>query len=423
MGNTLTRLAEQYPSLPPGVILKTALLALGVRFDPLLPEAARTALPDFRPHRLPDGTEVQIPYLMILEGGTLVRLRCREDSPFTVNRCDGRLHLFDKGEPVMPFTFAGRPDWHGRTSEDGTSLDACGLNQHGDMMVLNLAPACEYWSTPWEGSPREGREVPGCSNIRSHRCAFCGYGLPDERSRALGQKQGLPGVPRPVLQRAAEAVRVGVETGARHLYLTSGSMTNPDLEADRFLSIVRGVRRASEGAYLAVGSQALPPERLPGFKEAGADGVCFNLEVWDRDVWERVCPGKARFIGREMWEESLVEAVGVFGEGNVFSAFVIGAEMVLDDALADPDDAMQSNIEGMQWLISRGIHPILSLFWPFVGTDMEGAAGPDLHFLLRLFGTVNEVRRELNKPFPGNLACKRCLYMQVEGDFADSGEN
>ena len=75
MSGTLNNLAEQYPSLPAAVILKTALLSLGVRFNPLLVEAAKTALPDFRPHPLPDGTSVQLPYLMILEGGSLVRLR------------------------------------------------------------------------------------------------------------------------------------------------------------------------------------------------------------------------------------------------------------------------------------------------------------------------------------------------------------
>jgi hypothetical protein len=194
-------------------------------------------------------------------------------------------------------------------------------------------------------------------------------------------------------------------------------MTDPELEADRYLGLVKGLRQAIPGIYLAVGSQALPPHRLPAIREAGADGVCFNLEIWDRRVWQRVCPGKAEFLGREMWEHSLIEAVRVFGVGNVYSAFVIGAEMALDDALADPQAALESNLEGVHWLLSRGIHPILSLFWPFAGTDLEKAAGPDLHFLLRLFAAVNNVRTELNMPFPGNLACKRCLYMQVEGDF------
>lgn len=410
MGKTLARLNEQYPALPTAVTLKTALLSLGVRFDPLLTEAAKTALPDFRPHLLPDGTSVQIPYLMILETGSLVRLRCREDSPFTMTRDNEAFLLLDGGEPVVRFTFAERPSWHGHTAADGTPLERSGLNQHGDMMVLNLAPACEYWSTQ-----RGGGESPG----GSYRCGFCGYGLPDDRSRALGQELGRPEISQEVLNRAAEAVRVGVEAGAKHLYLTGGSMTDPNLEAERYLRIVKGVRQASQGTYLAVGSQALPPKRLPEFKEAGADCVCFNLEVWDRQVWERVCPGKARFLGREMWEESLVEAVRIFGEGNVYSAFVIGAEMVLDDALADPEAALQSNLEGARWLLSRSIHPIMSLFWPFVGTDMETATGPDLHFLLRLFDSVNQMRRELNRPFPDNLACKRCLYMQVEGDFAD----
>lgn len=412
MSAILPRLTERYPSLPAAVTMKTALLALGMRFDPLLTEAARTALPDFRPHKLPDGTDVPIPYLMILENGSLVRLRCREDSPFSLVKDGDAFRLLDEDEPVVRFTFAGRPVWHGQTAADGTPLDACGLNQHGDMMVLNLTPACEYWSTPREESGKTGNPPGG-----SHRCAFCGYGLPDQRSRALGQEQGKPEIPQAVLQRAAEAVSKGKASGARHLYLTGGSMTDPDLEAERYLSVVGGVREASRGVYLAVGSQALPPDRLPEFKKAGADGVCFNLEIWDREVWKRVCPGKARFFGRDMWEESLVQAVQIFGEGNVYSAFVIGAEMVLDAALPDAEAALKSNIEGVRWLLARGINPILSLFWPFVGTDMEGAKGPDLHFLLQLFSRVYQVRLDLKKPFPGNLACKRCLYMQVEGDF------
>jgi len=412
MSGTLSKLADKYPSLPSPVILKTALLSLGVRFDSLLIEAGKTALPDFRPYQMKDGTSIQIPYVMVLEGGSLVRLRCREDSPFTMVRDGKTFHLTDDGESVAAFTFAGRPAWHGKTSADGTPLDTCGLNQHGDMMILNIAPACEYWTTPWENN-----ELSQDSKRETHRCGFCGYGLPDDRSRALGQETGMPAVPQAVLNRAAEAVGIGLDAGARHLYLTGGAMIKPNLETDRYLGIVRGIREASRGAYLAVGSQALPPNRLSEFKEAGADGVCFNLEIWDRNVWERVCPGKARFFGREMWEEALVEAVRVFGEGNVYSAFVIGAEMVLDGALADPEDALRSNLEGVRWLLERGIHPILSLFWPFVGTDMESATGPDLYYLLRLYSEVNAVRNELNKPFPDRLACKRCLYMQVEGDF------
>ena len=237
MSGILSRLAEQYPSLPAAVTMKTALLSLGVRFDPLLTEAAKTALPDFRPHKLPDGSEVQIPYLMILESGSLVRLRCREDSPFTLVRDGDAFRLLDEGQTVVGFTFADRPVWHGQAAADGTPLDACGLNQHGDMMVLNLTPACEYWSTP-----REESGMTGDSPAGSHRCAFCGYGLPDQRSRALGQERGRPEVPPAVLQRAAEAVSRGKASGARHLYLTGGSMTDPDLEAKRYLGVVSGVR-------------------------------------------------------------------------------------------------------------------------------------------------------------------------------------
>ncbi|HLA26923.1 MAG TPA: radical SAM protein [Syntrophales bacterium] len=415
MRSLLLELAEQYPSLPKAVILKTALLSLGVRFHSLMVEAGKTVLPDFRFHRLPDGSLVQLPYLMVLEGGSLIRLRCREDSPFQIEPDGDNFFLMDRAEPVVRFTFADRPVWQTRKASDGVPLNGCGLNQHGDMMVLNLTPACEYWLTPFEGTA-----LTPDPPERSCRCAFCGYGLPDARSKTLGQEQGQPAVASAVLKRAGEAVQMGVASGARHLYLTGGSMTNPNLEAERYLNIVNGIRKAADGLYLTVGSQALPPERLPAFKTAGADGICFNLEVWDREVWQRVCPGKSRFFGRNMWEASLIEAVRIFGDGNVFSAFVIGAEMVSDNTLSDPNVALNSNIEGVRWLLQRGIHPILSLFWPFAGTDMEDCPGPDLHFLLQLYSEVNQVRYELGKPFPGNIACKRCLYMQVEGDFPES---
>jgi hypothetical protein len=407
---TLDRLAAEYPSLPPAVVLKTALLSLGVRFSPLLAEAAADVLPDFRPYKTPDGKIVQTPYLMILENGSLVRLRCSHDSPFSIERNGLGYMLLDMGHPATALTFARRPVWHARNASDGSSLASSGLNQHGDMMVLNVTPACEYWATTQNHS---GKEKAG----KSYRCGFCGYGAPDDRSRALGQEIGNPHIPSFVLQRAAEAVGVGVEAGARHLYLTGGSMTDPEKEADRYLEIVKAVREASRGVYLALGSQALPPERIGEFRDAGADGACFNLEVWDGAVWARVCPGKARFLGRGMWEDSLIEAVRVFGEGNVYSAFVIGAEMVLDGTLSEPEVALRSNLEGVRWLLSRGVQPIMSLFWSFVGTDMEGARGPDLHYLLRLYAGANEIRKELGRPFPDTMACKRCLYMQVEGDF------
>ncbi len=409
---TLDRLGKDYPTLPAPVILKTALLTLGVRFNPIMVEAAQTALPDFRPYALPDGTQVQIPYLMILENGSLVRLRCREDSPFEIAWKDETYHIIENGTALVSFSFALRPVWHDHRSQDGAPLSASGLNQHGDMMVLNLAPACEYWNTFMNE-----RTSSMTGSAKSFRCAFCGYGLLDDRSRAMGQELGNSAVPPEAMNHANEAIRLGIKAGARHLYLTGGSMTDPALEADRYMNILNGVRAASEGAYLTVGSQALPPNRLAEFKDAGADGVCFNLEIWDREIWKRACPGKSKYIGREMWEESLVEAVKVFKEGNVYSALVIGAEMAINPRSIDLEATLLSNLEGVRWLLTHGVHPILSLFWPFVGTELEGASGPDLHFLLRLYAEVFALRKELDKPFPRNMACKSCLYMQVEGDF------
>ena len=60
---------------------------------------------------------------------------------------------------------------------------------------------------------------------------------------------------------------------------------------------------------------AIPKDAMLEMKALGVKGACFNLEVWDPIQFERVCPGKSKFVGRERWIEALEDAVEGFRRG------------------------------------------------------------------------------------------------------------
>lgn len=98
--------------------------------------------------------------------------------------------------------------------------------------------------------------------------------------------------------------------------------------------------------------------------DLGLHSVSFNFEVFDRGYWKAIVPGKDSNIGRDLWEESLTEAVKYFGPGRVFSAMIAGLE------------PRKTLIEGVHWCCDRGIIPIIVPFSPETGSQFEGFRSP-----------------------------------------------
>jgi biotin synthase-related radical SAM superfamily protein len=72
----------------------------------------------------------------------------------------------------------------------------------------------------------------------------------------------------------------------------------------------------------------MPPEDASLIEElfsTGIMGVKFNLEVAEIETFKKICPGKAIF-GYDKIIERLINAVDIFGKGNVYSNIIIGLE-------------------------------------------------------------------------------------------------
>ena len=442
----LDRLKVDYPNIPPVVRLKAALLFFGLRNSEgvikSLVEAGDWAFPNFMPHHLsPEHPayrgmrQVPFPYLLRLEDDTQVRLRLKADSPFTLRHLDGSslstfessgdewtsshqtigltprpegypFALYEGDRLITKLTFEPKLSWSNALTADGTPFKAIGLSQHGDMMVLNPAPGCEYFVAPF------GHEKKNLS------CQFCLYGLPDQRMKPLGQKLFEAELPIQQIQRICEACE-HPETHARHLYLVSGSMVDMEAEGRRFVQLARALNEAglTERYYVACGSGAIPKSAMVALKDLGVRGACFNLEVWDEKQFERVCPGKAHYVGRARWIEALSDAVDVFGKGHVMSAFVGGAELEGDGGFTDPNEALVSNLEGAEFLLSRGIQPIYSLHWKMTGKQRGMEPIYSLDHFLKLNQGLAEARQRHQQPINPEFFCRRCAYMQLEPDY------
>lgn len=94
-------------------------------------------------------------------------------------------------------------------------------------------------------------------------------------------------------------------------------------------------------------------------KEMGFKQIEFNLEVYGKDRFAEVCPGKSGLAGYDNTVQALKLAAEIFGPGHARSNFVLGAQPV------------EELLVGIEELARYGIVADYSVFVPKPGTAWE----------------------------------------------------
>jgi len=401
------------PALDVSPALKTEILFEGVRYSDALAEAAEHAVPNYYPYRFqegeadPTGTgKATIPYLMITEDQTLIRVMGNGSSAWSVqgSRDDGYRLTNDDSGLEHAITFQPQDVWMSTFTSDGFPMAQVGVSTHGDMMVINVAPGCEYFLKKHDG--------------QSMRCTFCAYGAPDERTAHLGQVAGQVDIPEITLTRVQEVMAaVMAEIDIRHIYLVGGSLADPAEEGQRFLQLARSVKESNpDRVPVSLGSAALPEHIIDEFhREQLVDAVCFNLEVWSEELFSKVCPGKNSYVGYDGWIAALEYAVKLWGSGRVYSAMVAGVELEPEHDM-DWQQAAALAVQGAEDLCSRGIIPVYSLHWPAGGKERPDYQTRLRNFFETLAVEYRAIRERHDLQVWEGFMCHRCAYMQLECD-------
>lgn len=140
----------------------------------------------------------------------------------------------------------------------------------------------------------------------------------------------------------------------------------------------------------------LPPkaDNVKEYFNAGVTEFGFNLEVFDRDLARKYMPGKGA-IPIERYYEALSAAVECVGKtGNVRCAFIAGLE------------PMSSLLEGIETVCKMGVAPIISVFRPIPGTEMENVIPPDDEWLMELLVKGESICRKYGLSMGPN--CPAC---------------
>lgn len=164
----------------------------------------------------------------------------------------------------------------------------------------------------------------------------------------------------------------------RHILIGGASGTYPQ-EYVRILKIVKYIRSKSDKPIYLM---TLPPKEnsiLDEYYAAGVNEVAFNIEIYDRDAAKKIMPGKGQ-ISLSTYQSALLHSVELWkNTGKVRSLLVYGLE----------NDA--TFFEGIEWLASNGIQPIISPFRALNGTVYSDTVPPSTQKLIEIYDTASKI--------------------------------
>lgn len=382
----ILRLQEKYRDLPPEVFYKEDILRGGVAFS----EDALRVASGFQPKayfifsfdlvpisKMKQDENFRVPEEICLQGGarkfrrTIVSVRVNPESIYrvAVSR-NGHLVLELEGKEICEVQFPDYPEYYRRELSNGKPLtDIAPTIEWGYLIYLTVFRLCQYF----------GKE---------EECQFCDINENYRQQRKSGRSYTAV----KSLEEVIEALSIINETDSKsQAYTITGGSVTGDLqslsEAAFYAQYPKAIEKRFAGRWISkLVVQALPREDVQRFKDAGVHIYHPNYEVWDPEIFARICAGKNRYIGRDQWIQRILDASEIFGASKVIPNFVAGIEMARPHGFADVEEAVSSTRQGLDFFMSRGIVPRFTTWCPeplsLLGRSNPGGAPLEYHVRL-----------------------------------------
>lgn len=302
------------------------------------------------------------PYVLHREKG---EYRIRRYGDRTGNAGNSTQVLTRHWEDIARVALAPRPSWYEKRTRTGKAMSRIGTLQ-GTYLGVYPAKVCEYWVE----KPKEN-------------CKFCSVGL----------NLGVDDADEKSVSEVLEVVRAAhLESGITYVDFNTGHY-----EGDTYLDILEPyIRRVKEETGLLIGVQTPPHHdlrRYNALKSMGVNRVSFCFEIFDPEVFRRVCPGKDREYGLDRYLRAVEYCAGITRERRIgFQPWVSNGEIIA--GLEPPG----STLAAIEWITSVGAIPTVCVFRPLVGTDMEDEPPPRMEDLVLVFRRLYESCMERNLP-------------------------
>ena len=345
-------------------LLKLDLYCKGARLDESCLEGEGTGRGLLRTRAgLGSGLEVVLP------GGFWTNVPVLEAfaqrSPYVIRREAGGLTLYRNDEAVTSLTLSPRPAWYDAKTRSGKPMTRVGTLQ-GTYLGVYPAKVCDYWVAE-----------PTKTN-----CHFCSVGL----------NLGVDDASEKSVEEVLEVVRAARnESGITYVDFNTGHY-----EGDTYLDILEPyLRRIKKETGLLVGVQTPPHHDLSRYdrlRAMGVNRVSFCFEIFDRDVFRDVCPGKDAQYGLDRYLDAIRYCARLGAQGPASEPWVTNGEIIA--GLEPPE----SSIAAINWITAAGAIPTVCVFRPLRGTDYEDREPPDTESLIPVFRRLYEACMEAGLP-------------------------
>ena len=128
-----------------------------------------------------------------------------------------------------------------------------------------------------------------------------------------------------------ETVREAIREPGRfsEIYLSGGTDFSGDppfaAEAERYIRVLQAVGRNFSGRFSSqLMAPAYPKTLLRRiYDPTRVTSYCPNIAVWDAAIFKELCPGKEHWVGHAEWVRRTLDAVEIFGKGQVCTQVVL----------------------------------------------------------------------------------------------------
>jgi hypothetical protein len=373
-----------YPGVSPFIVLKIDVQRRGAKMT----RQAREALDPKKDSLFYRGINLenkgQVPNGLLLRDGTSIPCTILTDGaetdgrrldPYVLDSEDGKFLLKDEGKTVDEVALWPSPRFTGKKTSKGTPMWQV-LIARPQRMDVNLYQTCDFW--------KEGTN-----------CKFCVagvvyHGAENEKSEFADLDD--------IEESVAEALK---QPGRfRMISLCSGTLLSgrspQDDEVNLYIDILRRIGKYFDGEKVMTQlvATAFSERQLRRLHdETILRAYTADLEVLDEEVFNWVCPGKAKHIGYREWKNRLYSAVDIFGPGTVTTGVVSGVETAQPRGFKTEKEALEKCLAETEELARHGVGVAQTIYHAEPGAAFFKQKTASLNYLVAFAEGVDRIAR------------------------------
>jgi len=300
-----------------------------------------------------NGNALVLPRRFRIPAGLDVGVRPNADSPYSLEYENGGFYVARNGEPLWErVEFESRPRFIDGVTSDGRAFKEIGNILTDKCLAIWFSHECAF-------------------KERNETCLFCDINTGEGDKFLKTAKQ------------IAELAKAAFAEGAANRVDFTGGVIAERREIEYYSDAIEAIKDAVGSDEVTSSACVSAPrdfDNIVRLKEAGFTHITLNLEIWDKNIFNTICPGKARSTGYERWLEAEKFAVDTFGFGHVRCNFVTGIEPKF------------KTLEGIEYLAGIGVYANPNRFAPHPGTPFEGTRSTTVEWFYDLNVKAAEIQ-------------------------------